>query len=448
MEKVKEPAVAGTFYSNDATELKNQIEEFSKANKNSYKISTRAVIVPHAGLVYSGRLAYEGLSQLDRNIKNIFIFAPAHRVAFEGLALSGYDRWATPFGEIELNSEINNNLQENFNAKINDDAFIQEHSIEIQLPLIQQLFANVRIIPVLIGSQTPDVIENIIDNYYNDPQNGFVISSDLSHFLKFEDAKKVDLLTAQMIETKNITNFNPQQACGAVGIIGLVNFALKKNYSLIRIDMTNSAATTGDKTSVVGYGCWFLYEGEKNNFLKEHYSKFILELCKISIKSRFIKNKIQINYPAVFDEAGACFVTLEKDNVLRGCIGSIIAHRMLIEDIILNAQNSAFSDPRFQPLKPEEVDKLKISVSLLSEPVEINFNGENDLLEKIVPVEDGIIIQDGSHQAVYLPSVWEQLPDKKDFLNSLKLKAGLPAEHFSDTFKAFRFKCEYITEKQ
>lgn len=444
MTKIKPPSVAGTFYSADKTELKKQIEQFALNNKNQYTIPARAVIVPHAGLVYSGRLAFEGINQLDKNIKNIFIFAPAHRVGFDGLALTSYDAWQTPLGDIEVNQEITQELKEKFNAQVYDEALENEHSIEIQVPIIQSVFENVKIIPVLVGQESPETIEKIISFYYQKPENGFVISSDLSHFLKNDEAKKVDNVTAQMIETKNTNNFHPQQACGMTGILGLVKFAEQNNFSLIRIDMTNSAQTTGDTQSVVGYGCWFLYEGEKNEFLKKYYSNLILNLCRLSINARFDKTKIEVSYPQVLDEQGACFVTLEEDNSLRGCIGSVIAHRSLIEDLIMNAQNAAFTDPRFRPVEANEVNKLQIAVSLLSDPKPVKFKDEEDLLNKIEPFKDGIIIKDGNHQAVYLPSVWEQLPDKKEFLNSLKVKAGLQSDHFSKDFEAYKFEAVYI----
>ena len=129
---------------------------------------------------------------------------------------------------------------------------------------------------------------------------------------------------------------------------------------------------------------------------------------------------------------------------MRGCIGSIIAQRSLIEDLIINSQNAAFRDPRFKPVEKEEVPELDIAVSLLSTPKLMKFDSEQDLLDKIVPFKDGIIIRDGNYQAVYLPSVWEQLPDKKEFLNSLKVKAGLPRNYFSETFEAYRFETDYI----
>lgn len=446
MKKIKYPAAAGTFYPNNALELKKQIEFFAQYCQNDYTYASRAVIVPHAGLIYSGRLAYEGISLLDRNLKNLFIFAPAHRVGFEGLSLSGFELWQTPLGEIEVNQQINNELKEKFNAQFFDKAFEYEHSIEVQLPLIQSVFKNVKIIPLLVGSADYQVISQIIKYYYDDKENGFIISSDLSHFLTDEKAKKIDAVTADMIETGNIDNFQYEQACGALGIAGLVDFANKKNYSLIRIGMHNSGLTTGDKTRVVGYGSWFLYEGQTNEFIKKYYSKLIIDICRQAIKSKFEPDIEEIKYPQIFGRIGACFVTLEKNNNLRGCIGSVIARRPLINDIIMNAKNSAFSDPRFLPVQQNEISQLKIAVSILSEPKKMSFTDENDLLRQMRPNIDGIIIKDGIYQAVYLPSVWEQLPDKREFLETLKVKAGLNPDYFSDTFEAYRFETVYIKE--
>ncbi len=447
MLKIKEPSVAGSFYTADAEALEEQIKSFAKANKNTYEYKTRAVIIPHAGLVYSGRLAYEGISQIDSTVKNIFIFAPAHRVGFDGIALSSFDKWQTPLGEINVNQDICKELSEKYNAKFNDNAIAPEHAIEIEVPIIQTLFNDVKIIPVLIGRCDFKFIFNIINEYYQNSENGFVISSDLSHFLTDEKAKKLDNKTAQMIETGNTDGFMFEQACGALGILGLVEFANKNNYSLIRIDMTNSSETNRDKSSVVGYGCWFLYEGDKNEFIKKYYSDFVINIAKITLETSFTRENRTINYPQVFDEFGACFVTLEKSGQLRGCIGSILAHQPLIADLIQHAKDAAFNDYRFNPVIENELKDIKVSVSLLTEPKKIEFTDEEDLLDKMIPNIDGIIIKDGRYQAVYLPVVWEQLPDKKDFLNSLKIKAGLLPTHFSKTFEAYRFESIYIKEE-
>lgn len=444
MEKIKQSKIKGTFYSADVNELKSLIDSFKKENNFPYEYKARCTIVPHAGLIYSGNLAYKGIFQLDCSIKNLFIFAPAHRVPFLGISIPDYDFFETTFGKIKINKDYNEALINEFNAKYNNEAFEFEHSIEIQLPIIQSIFDDVKITPVLIGNENPDIIQKIIEKYYSDKTNGFIISSDLSHFLKNDDAIKVDNYTANLIEMLETKNCSHELACGMTGILGLIKFADKNNFSLIRIDMKNSSAAGGDKKSVVGYGAWMLYEGEKNEFIKKYYSNFLINLAKRAVRSKFERIEEPLSFANVFLEMGASFVTIEKAGCLRGCIGSIIAHRPLIEDIISNARNAAFNDPRFYPVKKEELDELSFAISLLSEPKKMTFKDEEDLLEQIVQNKDGIIIKDKNHQAVYLPSVWEQLPDKKEFLYSLKQKAGLKRDYFSPTFEAYRFYSEYI----
>ena len=443
IKKIKPPSVAGTFYTADKAELEKQIAEFKKNSRNTYKTPTRAVIVPHAGLIYSGRLAYEGISQLDKNVKTIFIFAPAHRVAIDGLGTTSYDEWQTPLGAIKVNRTIINELTSKFGVKIADNALAPEHAIEVEIPFIQTEFKDVKIVPILMGKVDYDKVYRIISHYYNDSKNAFIISSDLSHYLPDETAKKVDAYTAQHIESCISDNFSHELACGATGILGLMKFTNEHDFSLIRIDMSNSSSTSFDKERVVGYGCWFLYEGERNKFIKDNYSDFILKLCRDSIRTRSVKSA-EIIYPQVLSEYGAVFVTLEKNGNLRGCIGSILPQRALIDDLILNAQNAAYSDPRFKPVTKDEIGDLSIAVSLLSVPKPMKFKDETDLLNQIRQNVDGIIIRDGNYQAVYLPSVWEMIPDKKEFLNSLKVKAGMRPDHFSKTFEAYRFETEYI----
>ena len=250
-----------------------------------------------------------------------------------------------------------------------------------------------------------------------------------------------------MIESGNIQELRYEQACGAIGIYGLVEFANSRRFSLIRINLINSSLASGNKSSVVGYVAWFLYEGSKNRFIKEYYSDYLLNLCRNVILSKFNRTTLYTGHAPVFNQLGACFVTLKKNNNLRGCIGSIIAHQPLINDIVEHSKDAAFRDPRFNPVEQNEVDSLTIDISILSEPEPMKFKDEQNLLEQIVPFRDGIIIKDKNRQAVYLPSVWEDLPDKVMFLNSLKMKAGLPPEHFSDTFEAYRFSTVYIEEK-
>lgn len=444
MKKIRPTAAAGKFYTNNKSELMAQLDYFFENTQAECDYKSRAIIVPHAGYEYSGQLAAKGFEHLDTKTKNLFIIGPPHYVPVKNVALSSCEIWDTPIGEVSVNQAINQELVEKFGCEFEDEAFTQEHSLEVQLPFILKKFQHVKIIPILASNH--EKVTKIIEHYWENPENGFVISSDLSHFYPSAEAKRIDNVTAEMIELKEVAEFNHKQACGAVGVIALANAAKNKGFSLIRVGMTNSGDATGDNSRVVGYGSWFLYEGEKNDFIKKYYSDYVINVCKESILAGLNNEgvpKIE-NPPAVFNELGACFVTLEKHGDLRGCIGSIIAHRPLINDLLKNAQSSAFSDPRFQPLRREEFEELSIDVSLLSVPEKMKFKNEADLLEQIRPFIDGIIIKDDGYQSVYLPSVWEQLPEKELFLNSLKIKAGMTPKHFSDTFEAFRFTTEYI----
>jgi len=145
------------------------------------------------------------------------------------------------------------------------------------------------------------------------------------------------------------------------------------------------------------------------------------------------------DYDAALTQPGACFVTLTIDHELRGCIGSLEAQRPLIVDVCENAFASAFRDPRFPPLRSNELDNVHIEISVLTPLQEITFKSQEDLMNQIEPFKNGLLLEDGYHRGTFLPLVWEQLPDKQDFLAHLKRKAGLPTNYWSDTLRCYRY---------
>ena len=147
------------------------------------------------------------------------------------------------------------------------------------------------------------------------------------------------------------------------------------------------------------------------------------------------------NKPDIYQEGAACFVTLHKHGELRGCIGSLEAHRPLLEDIIHNAFASAFRDHRFPPVSATELSDLHIEISILTPQRLMDVNSEAELLKTIRPNIDGLVIRDGHHSATFLPQVWEQLPEPETFLKHLKLKAGLAENYWSDSIQCFRYQC-------
>ncbi len=440
----KKMAVAGQFYPADENQLKEQIKSYTENTAKQCDFFSRAVIVPHAGYDYSGALAANGYQFLKKDLDTIIVFAPAHRVYVENMAISTADDFETPIGNVEVNKVINGEIKES-GCEENDEAFLNEHSIEVQLPFIKTYFENAKIVPVLVGGADQHKIYEIIEKYWDNQKIGFVISSDLSHFRSRTEAQRIDYVTADMIENNMFENLLPEQACGYKAVAGLIEFAKSKNYSLIRVGVTDSSEKTKDASNVVGYGSWFLAEEEKTNFLRTQFQEVIRKLAVLSIKSQLDNLNLKVeNCPRALETRLASFVTLMEGGILRGCIGSIAPHQPLIVDVCQNARNAAFKDPRFSPVQANEFEKLQFSISLLTRPEKIVFENEEDLIEKLQPEKDGLIIRDAGRQAVYLPEVWKQIPDKKEFLNSLKQKAGLTPDWFSDTFEAYRFKAELV----
>ena len=450
---------AGIFYPDNPEKLNELLDSYKENTEIDYQ--SKAIIVPHAGYIYSGHAAMAGFRHLEPS-ENIFIIAPSHHKNFENITLPEFSFFDTPLGSLEVNNNLIKEISEKFPCIIDNDAFEKEHSIEVQLPFIQNLFLpqrqsavdfvknlkkigkKVRIIPILTGNCDHRLISDIISNYWE--TSSFVISSDLSHFYNQQMCRQIDTYTATIIETGKIGFLENSQACGVVGIKGLVDFANNNDCTMIRSEMYNSGDISNDKEKVVGYGSWFLYTSSRNDFIENYCSDYVIKTAKQSIISsirneEFIPQKI----PSVLTEFGASFVTLKYDEHLRGCIGSIYPTKPLILDIIDNAKNSAFQDPRFNPLTVEELSKINISVSILSSIERINFKDERDLLSKIYP--HGIILIEKDKRAVYLPIVWEQLPDREIFLNSLKEKAGLPPEYFSKTLEAYKFDALYLEEQ-
>lgn len=454
----KSPVFAGSFYPEKPEELTNLLNSYKQDLKINYK--SKAIIVPHAGITYSGHAAMVAFQHLELN-ENIFIIAPSHHESFNNIALPEYTYFDTPLGSLEVNNRLIKDISDRFPCIVADEVFDKEHSIEVQLPFIQNLFCphiqsamdfvkglknigkKFKIVPILVGDCDYRLISDLISAYWEN--SSFVISSDLSHYFTRQECRQIDTYTATIIETGKLDYFQPQQACGLTGIMGLVDFANNNDCTMIRTMMYNSGDISNESDKVVGYGSWFLYADSRNDYIEKYYSDYIIDIARKSILASVNQEEfIPRDIPSVLTEYGASFVTLKKNEQLRGCIGSVYPTKPLILDIIDNAKNAGFQDPRFEPLTVDELDNLQVSVSILSSIERIMFKDERDLLSQIYP--HGVILVEGEKRAVYLPVVWEQLPDRQVFLNSLKEKAGLEPDYFSRTLEAYKFEAAYISE--
>ncbi len=447
----KEPLYAGSFYPADPDELNRLLDSYKEPDKVKYK--SKAIIVPHAAYMYSGHCAMTAYQCFEPS-ENIFIIAPSHNEMFTNIAMPEYTYFDTPLGSVEVNNRLIKELAAKYPCIVSNVPFEREYAIEIQLPFLQNILfpqkqnamdfvknlkkigRKLRIVPILVGKCDYHLIADIISEYWE--TSSFIISSDLSHFYDQNTCRQIDNYTAAIIETGKIDCFQKEQACGLIGIRGLIEFANNNDASMIRTEMYNSGDIDKETERVVGYGSWFLYPYSKNHYIEQYYKNYIFNIVRDSILHAINQEKfIPEHVPPVMFEYGASFVTIKIDGKLRGCVGSIYPTKPLIMDLVDNAKNAGFLDSRFIPLTIDELEHIEISVSILSLLENIKFKDEKDLLSKIYPY--GIIISEHDNRAVYLPSVWEQLPDKEIFLNSLKEKAGLPPTYFSKTFEAYKF---------
>ena len=464
MQNIRPPAIAGTFYPSNPHELKVTVKYFlNEAEKyiDNTTIIPKAIIAPHAGYIYSGLTAaavYNRLKPAREKIKRVVILGPCHRVATKGLALPSAEIFQTPLGDVHIDTDAIASIKDLDYVEIFNETHAEDHSIEIHLPFLQTILDSFKLVPLIVGDTNPEKVAEILDILWGGPETLILISSDLSHYLNYNQATLLDRQTCKAIEQMNPNAIGREQACGRHSIKGLLMLGKEKGLVVKIADMRNSGDTAGTKDRVVGYGSWYFEEnyGENNknkaeaesamsDILEQHGEK-LLRLAASAIFSQLLhpetKNfKLPI-LNEVLTDTGASFITLSKKDQLRGCIGSLQATKPLIKDIIENACKAAFEDPRFPRLTIEEVRSgdIEISISILSSQTQIYFSNEADLLSKLQPGIDGIILKEGTQcRSVFLPSVWEQIPSPKQFINHLKLKAGLPEDYWSNTIEAWRY---------
>jgi hypothetical protein len=276
---VKSTAVAGTFYPSSASEIQ-RLFDLWRLNAASAKLNgqktisdkrPRALIVPHAGYVYSGQMAFESYQLWHASdgtpleeIKTVVVMGPAHRYAFEGIATVSADALETPLGNLPVDTLLRDELLAEFGSVIiSDEANAPEHSIEVHLPFIKTLLPNAKVLPLLNGDVSVNEVTKVLSKLWSRLDVCFVISSDLSHFHSYAEAQQIDQQTAQLINTRNWQSLNGARACGYKGIQGLLNLEKSPFFDIQELQLNNSGDSAGDKQQVVGYGSWAIYEEVK-----------------------------------------------------------------------------------------------------------------------------------------------------------------------------------------
>jgi AmmeMemoRadiSam system protein B/AmmeMemoRadiSam system protein A len=430
MVSVRPPAVAGTFYPADPRALASEIDDLlGGVEQLAPRLGfPKALIVPHAGYIYSGPVAaraYDDIAPARGIVNRVVLLGPVHRVAVRGLALPDAEFFDTPLGRIPVDGDAAAQLASLPQVVASAPAHAMEHSLEVQLPFLQKALGEFTLVPLAVGMASVEEVAAVLERLWGGPETLIVISTDLSHYHAYPVARKIDAATIARIAARAI-DIDHDEACGATPLNGLLFLSRKKNLSVNLLAACNSGDTAGGKGQVVGYSSFAVQEGDNAVSLDEA-GRTLLSIAREEIeKALFQKQKRQKDLPWL-RQAGATFVTLTKAGALRGCIGSLEAARPVGLDAAENALGAAFRDPRFTAMTADEWPECQVEVSLLSTPKPIRFADEADLMAQIQAGEDGLILECEGRRATFLPQVWEGLPDKARFLAELMKKAGLPA---------------------
>ena len=463
----REPEFAGKFYPGTKDTLNNQLKELfggTKPKKNP-QTHTRAIISPHAGYVFSGKVAASAFNQISENanFKNVFIIASSHQFLFGGASVYRKGNYITPLGEIPVDRQTASKLYDSSELFQHDaEPHHFEHSLEVQLPFLQyKLKTDYQLVPIILGTNNADDCKNIarvLEPYFT-PENLFVISTDFSHYPSYDDAVENDYETAGAITSNDpkkllqVLEENKKKKishlatslCGWTSVLTLLYLTEKTKIRYYKIHYQNSgdAKLYGEKNQVVGY--WALSAAEKDTAfsISAEEKRELLKKARNAI-SRFLKTGKHGNPEPpetngiLNDEAGV-FVSIYVNNGLRGCIGNF-ARGETLNDLVQRMAVSAARDHRFEHLKKDELENMQVEISVLSPLKKIESSDEIKL------GKHGIYIKKGKNSGTFLPQVAKKTGwTLEQFLgHCARDKAGLGWEGWKDaeiyTYEAYIFR--------
>jgi len=452
--EIRQPVVAGAFYPAGKTELQSILNGlFSKAEKKEIAGRIIGIISPHAGYPYSGSTAAKAYKQLEgKHFDTVILVGPSHHTFFKASSIYEKGGWETPLGIVSIDEEITSQLiKEDKTIDYYPQAHIEEHSLEVEIPFLQTILNNFKIVPIVIGDQSPEICERLaaaIIKVCKDKNVLLVASSDLYHGYSYDECYQSDSLFLKTVGAFDIDGYKKLYttkeniACGAGPIYTiLLTTKAMGATDCILLDHTTSGDVTGDKKGyIVGYSSFVITkeesvekgtekENKSNEILTKQEKVFLLNIARKSIDAAVKDSSIPEFKPVTerLKEPRGVFVTLTKNSMLRGCIGYIQAIKPLYQAINEMAISAALKDPRFPPVSVEEVPKLSIEISVLTPLKRI------DNPEFIKVGRDGILIRKDFYSGLLLPQVATEYGwDRKTFLEETCHKAGLPSNAYKD----------------
>lgn len=465
---IREPVVAGSFYPGNSGILRNKIKQYIENATVDIEGEVLGLVSPHAGYDYSGGTAAYAYKSLEgKDIDLVVLLGPSHRAYINGFSVFDKGAWKTPLGEVLIDEEFASGLKSH-NELIDfyPEGHLHEHSLEVQLPFLQETLRDFRIVPIVFSTDNLKVCKILVDALSRELKKRdkwvIIASTDLYHGYNYEKVRSVTDRVDEYIrnlDAQALIEFDRAKrdsgecaACGvsAVAIMILTTLDLGANKAIL-LNRTNSGDLTGQRSGyVVGYGAWALVKSDNANIgKKEEEEEEVIykeeksgvqnlteeekeELLTIARKTidEYVRNgnvpEFNVKSERLKEKSGA-FVTLKKNGELKGCIGLIVAEEPLYLAVRNMAISAATRDPRFPPISPSEIDGIEIEISVLTPFQKVRR------VDEIEVGRDGLMIRKGFMSGLLLPQVpVEQGWDRETFLEHTCYKAGLPLNAWRD----------------
>jgi len=461
---VKQPEFAALFYPAGKAELSAMLDKMLEmAVIKPVTGEVLVLISPHAGYGYSGQTAAYGYKLIrNKPYKTVIILGTSHHKPFSGAATYPAGAFKTSLGILKIDEEFANNLiSREPEIFVDETAFKGEHSVEVQLPFLQSVLGDFKIVPLLVGDCTLSrckKIASLLKEAIVDRKDVLiVVSTDLYHGHDLKEADQIDMSTLELIKKMDYEGLyyslrdSKAQACGGFATVIALNIAKETGYDKVEVlDHTNSALVTGEAVNgrwTVGYASIVVYNSKGENMLNHQQKKRLLEIARDSINTYLQTGKkmeLSETDPMLKQEMGA-FVTLNKHGELRGCIGNLLAREPLYLTVKNMAVEAAVDDPRFPALSLSELKDIEIEISVLSPLRKV------DSADKIELGKHGVLVRQGYQSGVFLPQVATETGwSKEEFLNNLCAhKAGLAQGAWKEkNTELYIFSAEVFSEKE
>jgi hypothetical protein len=446
--------VAGQFYPGDPAELQAQVRSYLGQTRKQVEAPVRIVLVPHAGYMYSGQVAAHSFRQLEPGFKRAVILAANHtgEAYYAGVSVDRATHHQVPGFEVGVSPAAATLLSRPGFVEV--PAAHTSHVIEVELPFLREVAGQpFEILPLIVGQlgrpDTRAVASHLV--HLAEPGTIFVFSIDLSHYHPYDVAVSKDRFCLNALVEMDTDAIAKCDTDGTQVLLVMTELAARLGLTPRLLTYRNSGDVTGDKSrGVVGYGA-LVYE---DRFVLGHAErKALARFARQVVEARVRENRetqpppdLLTRFPR-FDVPRSAFVTLKKKGDLRGCIGSLIATRPLAQDVAQNAASAAVRDPRFPPVRPEELKAIKLSVSVLEPPRPLEGLPPDDLPSKLGETRPGLILELLGRHSTFLPEVWKEIPDPAAFLAHLCQKQGAPPTCWRDPNARFQtYGAQYFRE--